>query len=263
MTGISSGCIGQDRGNFGQLDSPRADESNSQKAFAVNIAEGIDHQLMPYVFPSTMGATKDCGSGSSLLPGAKVDDQGGTSGDGANCIKGDTGNDGPKTYDGLVSGVNGLKGRLDASRGTTSCPSRSNVSVSGTLINNDTLSCFLRNGATLSQIASDSGVNTNMLDPAIKQSPRFVYMPVVYANDRAQKGFQPILQFVPAFITEETQTSGPVDGSGKINGLDINGNSVKVLHVFTFNRDALSPDEVSDTTAYDPSVGGAIVRLVG
>ena len=86
---------------------------------------------------------------------------------------------------------------------------------------------------------------------------------MVYANDRAQKGFQPIQQFVPGFITQETQTSGPVDGTGKINGLEINGNSVKVLHVFTFNREALSPDEVSDTTEYDPSVGGAIVRLVG
>jgi hypothetical protein len=137
------------------------------------------------------------------------------------------------------------------------------VSASGNLINNDTLACFLRNGATKSQIASDTGVNTNMLDPAIKRSPRFVYLPVVYANDRAQKGFQPIQQFVPGFITQETQSSGPVDGSGKINGLEINGNSVKVLYVFTFNREALSPDEVSDTTEYDPSVGGAIVRLVG
>ena len=173
----------------------------AQKAFPLNIAEGIDHQLMPYVFPSTMAATKDCGSGSSLLPGAKLDNQGGTSGNGANCIKGDTGNDGPKTYDGLVAGVDGHAGRLDASRGATSCPSRSNLSASGKLINNDTLDCFLRNGATKSQIASDTGVNTNMLDPAIKRSPRFVYLPVVYANDRAQKGFQPIQQFVPGFIT--------------------------------------------------------------
>lgn len=264
VTGVSSGCVGQDRGNFGQLDSPRADESNSQKAFALNIADGIDHQLMTYVFPSTVSETKDCGSGSSLLVGAKLDNQGGATGNGANCMKGDTGNDGPKTYDGLIAGVDSSHpGRLNASRGTTTCPSRTNRTVSGTEINNDTLSCFLRNGATLSQIAADSGVNENMLDPAIKLSPRFVYMPVVFPNDRAQKGFQPIRQFVPGFITEETQSAGPADDSGHVNGLDINGNSVQVLHVFTFNRDALSPDEVSDTTVFDPAAGGAIVRLVG
>jgi hypothetical protein len=102
-----------------------------------------------------------------------------------------------------------------------------------------------------------------MLDPAVVRSPRFVWLPVVYATDRAQKGFQPIIAFVPGFITEETQTSPPNDAAGHVNGLEVNGNSVKVLHVLTFNRAALPPDELEDTSDYDDDVGGAIVRLVG
>ena len=47
-TSIPVGCVGQDRGNFGQLDSPRKDGPNLQQAFAYNIAGGIDHYLDYY-----------------------------------------------------------------------------------------------------------------------------------------------------------------------------------------------------------------------
>jgi hypothetical protein len=261
-SGVPTGCVGQDRGNFGQLDSPRADESNAQKAFALNVAIGIDHRFVPYVFPSGVPFTKECAADNSPI-GAQLDDVGGRAGDGANCIRGDTGNDGPKTYDGLVAGVGTHPGRLDVANGSTTCPGRSNVTVDGHLLNNDTLSCFLRNGATLADLAQQTGVTQGMLDPAVVRSPRFVWLPVVYATDRAQKGFQPIIAFVPGFITEETQTSPPNDAAGHVNGLEVNGNSVKVLHVFTFNRAALPPDELEDTSDYDDDVGGAIVRLVG
>lgn len=263
VTGVDSGCVGQDRGNFGQLESPRADESNLQKAFARNIALGIDHTLVPYVFPPSVGEKKECGSGASLLPGAKLNTQAGTAGNGTNCIKGDTGNDGPKTYDGLVAGVDGLPGRLAAANGTTTCSGRSNVTVGSAVINNDSLACFLRPGVTLADIAADDGVNPTMIDPRIMKSPRFVYLPVVYASDRAQKNHQPIRSFVPGFITEETTTKSVSAVTSAVNGLDINGNSVKVLHVFTFNQGALEPPESSDTVTYDPNSDASIVRLVG
>lgn len=251
------GCIGQDRGNFGQLDSPRIEGGTKQERLAKNIALGIDHTLAPYVFAPGQPEQKDCGSGGTLLPGAQLDD---TSRDGNNCVTGDTGNDGPKMMDGLVQGISGVApGRLDVSNGATTCPGRSNLSISGKVINNDVLSCFLRNGATLDSITSDTGVTTAMLDQSVINSPRFVWLPVVYATDRAQKNFQPIREFVPGFITDETQTTA----ASSTNGLEINGNSVSVLHVFTFNRDALAPVENSDTTTYDANVGGGIVRLVG
>lgn len=260
---VDNGCVGQDRGNFGQLDSPRADESNAQKAFARNVAAGLDHRLQAYTFPATVPETKSCESGASTLPGARLDTQGGSAGDGANCIRGDTGNDGPKTYDGLLAGVDSLPGRLDAANGSTTCAGRSNVPIAGKLINNDSLQCFLRGSATLASIASDSTADDSMLDEAIKRSPRFVYLPVVYPNDRAQKGYQPIRDFVPGFITEETTTRDISQVTSAVNGLEINGSSVKVLHVFTFNPDALPVTESDDTGAYDPSAQDRIVRLVG
>jgi Flp pilus assembly protein TadG len=256
-TGISVGCVGQDRGNFGQLDSPRAEGGSKQTRFARNIALGIDHMLAPYVFAEGQTERKQCDEPGYVLPGAQLDDM---SRDGNNCIIGDTGNDGPKTYDALVTGLgDGTPGRLEVVHGHTTCHDRSDKSISGHLINNDVLSCFLRNGATLGSISATSGVNTSMLDPKVMDSPRFVWLPVVYAYDRAQKSFQPIRTFVPGFITDETQTSEATDA----NGLELDGNSVKVLHVFTFNRDALPPLEKSRTTDYNASMGGAIVRLVG
>lgn len=256
-TGVSVGCIGQDRGNFGQLDSPRYEGGSKQTRFGRNLALGIDHLLVPYVFPSGMAERKQCDEPGYLLPGASLDD---VARNGNNCIVGNTGNDGPKTYDGLVAGLgDGTPGRLDATNGETVCDDRDDVVMAGRSINNDVLSCYLRNGATLADIAAPSGVTTDMLDPTVMESPRFIWLPVIYAYDRAQKSFQPIRQFVPGFITDETQTT-PATAA---NGLDLDGNSVKVLHVYTFNRAALPPLEDSQTTDYNPAAGGAAVRLVG
>ena len=97
-----------------------------------------------------------------------------------------------------------------------------------------------------------------MRDPSVPESPRFVWLPVVSANDRAQKNFQPIKEFVPAFITDETQTTAATAA----NGTDINGNSVKVLRVFVFNKDALSADAQHNSVHYNPNIGQAVVRLI-
>lgn len=255
-TGIPVGCVGQDRGNFGQLDSPRRDGSTGNKLLARNVAMGLDHQLVPFLAPADVILPKDCGStNKGFITGAQPDN---TSTDGRNCIIGDTGNDGPAIFDGLVSGIDGVAGRLSATAHPTTCPNRSNASVGGFTVNNDVLSCFLRNGATLSSIAQPTGVTGAMLDPLVVESPRFVWLPVVVATDRAQKNFQPILDFVPAFITDETQTTS----ASAANGLDINGNSVQTLHVFTFSKDALPIDEQSTSIDYQPLMHQSIVRLV-
>jgi Flp pilus assembly protein TadG len=256
---IPVGCVGQDRGNFGQLDSPRRNLGSGQtnKRLAINIAEGLDHQLVPFTFAPSQPVTKECGKTSSgFIDGAEPDN---IAIDGRNCILGDTGNDGPAIYDGLVGGVDGFAGRLSTSRpgNTTTCPGRSDLAINGHGTNNDVLSCFLRNGATLDDLAQSTGVTQSMLDPSVVDSPRFVWLPVVYANDRAQKNFQPIKEFVAAFITDETQTAA----ASADNGLEINGNSVSVLTIFCFNKEALPLDAQSPTTTYGPQLKST-VRLV-
>jgi len=256
-TSVPVGCVGQDRGNLGQLDSPRKDlgSGSTSQRLAMNIAEGLDHQLVPFVFVDT--PTKDCGKeGTGFIDGAAPDN---VAVDGRNCILGDTGNDGPALFDGLIGGTGGSLGRLSTSRpdGGTTCPDRSDLLINGYGVNNDTLSCFLRNGATLSALAESSGVDQSMLDPAVVDSPRFVWLPVVYANDRAQKDFQPIVEFVAAFITDETQTT-PATAN---NGLETSGNKVSVLTLFCFNKEALPQNAQSPTVTYSPMLKSA-VRLV-
>lgn len=273
-TAVPNDCTGQDRGNFGQLDSPHTGYS-LQQSFAPNIALGLDHRVVPYVFPSDFAETTNCGKHAPTIPGGVFDDTAGPAGDGANCISGNTGNDGPKIFDGLVGGLGGgIQGRLDATNPqgaptSTQCldDGFANRSYGSTVINDDRLSCYLRGGASLDNLAQSSGVTQAMLDPEVVKSPRFVWLPVVYATHRAEKDYQPIKQFVPGFITDETQaaTKGHSD-STEWNGLTFNGsgtpNSIDVLRVFVFNRAALPPNEQADTTEYDPEVGGAIVRLI-
>lgn len=249
---VPVGCVGQDRGNFGQLDSPRRDAGDSDR-LAWNMAFGLDHQVVPFA-----GATeKQCAkaNGGDAVPGAQLDD---VSRNGNNCVIGDTGNDGPKLFDGLVAGVNGKPGRLDAGQPGVNCTGRTRT-IGGHTINNDELSCFLRGGATLADIAQTTGVDDSMLDPSIVESPRFVWLPVVLANDRAQKGYQPIIDFAAGFITDATQTAAATEE----NGLVINGSSVKVIRIFVFNKAALPPTEQSPTTGYTTALGRPIVRLVG
>jgi hypothetical protein len=66
------------------------------------------------------------------------------------------------------------------------------------------------------------------------------------------------MEFVPAFITDETQTSDATSN----NGLDINGNSVKTMTLFCFSKDALPLDAQSPTVKYGNSNLRSIVRLV-
>lgn len=258
---IPIGCVGQDRGNFGQLKSPRADGSPPSRLLERNIAGGLDHLLQPFQWADEEDVTKDCGK-HTFIPGAFPDNVS-SSAPPRNCIISDTGNDGPGIYAGLITGAdNGVSGRLNATaNGSTSAlcnPSRADIPIGGVMVNNDVLSCFLRNGATLTDIAAESGVDQGMLDPRVVDSPRFVWLPMVVATDRAQKDYQPILDFVAGFITDETQTTAATDQ----NGLDINGNAVNVMRVFTFNKNALPVEMRSPTIKYQPS-GQSIVRLVG
>lgn len=250
------GCVGHSRGNFGQITSPRRDVSGRDATLALNIASGLDHQLVPYVFDEGMDPTKECVSPQgSVLPGALLDD---VPEDGRNCILADPGNNGSVLMRGFVTGYDGVPGRIAASRAPTTCPSRPSLVIAGVSLNNDTLACFLRPGATLDDLAQPEGAGPDLLDPNVVHSPRLVWLPVVYAVDRAQKRFQPIREFVPAFITSETQLSGPSD----TNGLTVAGGSISSLQLFVFHPAALPVDPRAPSVDHD-GTGPAIVRLVG
>jgi Flp pilus assembly protein TadG len=265
-TGIPVGCTGQDRGEFGQLESPRDGVNPIQQALAYNIALGLDHNLVPYQFTDTSKVVTDCEKIDNTQPAHYNDDQRRMTAPFNNCITGDTGNDGKVLWNGFIAGVGGYPGRLDtASAQGTVCPNgtddRSDLIIGGHNINNDTLSCYLRNNATLTTLAQDTGVDNSMLDGTITKSPRFIWLPVVYANDRTVKGWQPLKKFVPAFITDEDATQGASASNGIfVNG---NGNSLDSFQVFTFNPKALPANEQSPIVDYDPNIGNPIYQLVG
>jgi hypothetical protein len=244
------GCANSVRGNFGQLESPRRDESRKPEAFALNIAMGLDHVVVPFYQPSAF----DCGK-NNPIDRAVLDTD--AARNDANCLHVNNGNDGPKVMDGLVSGAGSAPGRLDVVNGATRAGCGSNATINGKSVNNDKLSCFLRNGATLSQLAQPTGVSESMLDPLVTKSPRFVWIPVFHSTERQGYEFQPILKFVPAFITDETQTTPATSD----NGVVWSGNKVESIQVFTFNPMALPMDERDPSVPYDPTQR-SIVRLI-
>ena len=262
-TSVPVGCVGSDRGNFGQMDSPRAGGGQHQTVLALNMAIGLDHRLSLY--SGTLTPTqKECADKNGNNPiNTTIVQLDNVSRDKNNCIIADSGNDGPAFYDGLIGGVSGNPGRLDVVNGHTKSgcgsPARADLTVNGKTINNDELSCFLNPGFKLEDIASATA-DPSMLDQSISKSPRLVYLPVVLANDRAQKGYQPIVSYVAGFITD--QDYGPTEATSA-NGLSINGNSVKTIRVFVFNPNAVLNNPNSPDQAYDPSLGNPTVRLIG
>ena len=228
----------------------------SNERLAYNLAAGLDHLPIPYVFPDIQKECADQNGNNAISGNAQLDN---VSRAGNNCIISDEGNDGPQSFKGLITGIGSNKGRLDVANGATkSGCNGGNKLVSGKTINNDLLSCYLTGGATLASITAETGVTDNMLDDAVKDSPRFCWLPVVLATDRAQKGYQPLIQYLPAFITDETQTTAATSS----NGVEINGNSVKVIRMFVFNKDALGPDQQSPDIKYTDTLGVANVRLI-
>ena len=268
-TDPESGCEGQDRGNFGQLNSPREASGMGDRngRLLLNMLLGLDHQLLPHP-----NASQDSCESPSLASSQHDD----VFRYGNNCIKGDTGNDGPKFADALINGSGGQPGRLAASNGGTysGCSGRSNTNVDGHLLNNDDLTCFLQDkpdGTPYTALdVTQATATRDMLDPAIVSSPRFVWIPVVHATDRSVKEFQPIIKFVPGLITSQNTTTSADDfdaTSDFQNGVECNGasgncSSLSAIRIFTFNPRAVPNLSDSPVVDYDPTIGREVVKLV-
>lgn len=253
-------CAESQRGNFGQMESPRAGVTQKQKAYAANVRFGMDHALVAFA-----NATGDQCTSDGAPAGARIDN---VSRPGNNCLYVDPGNDPNGLTDGLLAGVTGVsapssaaadnpsRGRLTAV--TTSGCGRAAGSVGGYAVNNDTLSCYLRPGYSLGDIARSGAVPADALDPAILDSPRFFYAPVVYAEDRELKQYLAIKDFVPVFLTDESElsTKAATDATAA-NGITVNsGGKVQGLQLFAFNAEALPKPPNGETAEYVPGTQG-------
>jgi hypothetical protein len=244
-------CNGHQRGNFGQLDSPRNDSSQKQTVYARNVAFGLDHKLAQFDSePSQFECPAD-----GTPTGAEIDDD---TTAGNNCLYVDPGNDPQGLTDGLLGGgrINEGEGRLQKPN-SPRCSSRPSLIIGGKNYNNDTLSCFLKPGYTLADIASDTAPE-DALYADITSSPRFFYVPVVWQGDRLLKKYIAIKTFAPVFLTDETVTSGATS----LNGLTLNpAGKVQAVVIFGFNEIAIPVPPNSDTTDYQEGTR-KVIRLI-
>lgn len=260
------GCSTSQRGNFGQLDSPRRTGENEQDRLALNLAVGVDHSFAAY--PAPLPADGVCGSGLPAKPDTVPED-------GRNCIAADPGNDPRGLTAGLLGGVEDAAGVVQPGRLTNSptgqgCrPPITNAftKITARPVNNDTLTCFLPPGVGTNAIATP-GVPAppGVLDPTIFDSPRLVWVPVVGCGDRDCKGQLAISTFAPCFITDETVgPRGASSTASGTNGIALNGGGTQVSAVtmLCFDPAALPETAVPSgpTTTYS-GVGTRVVRLI-
>ena len=244
-------CSESQRGNFGQLDSPRDDSGQKQTVYARNVAYGLDHQLATFPAP----ASPQCSSDGNPF-GALIDDA--PPADGRNCLYVDPGNDPQGLTDGMLGG-----GRIPQGQGRLEKPTnprcqRNDYLLGGHNYNNDTLRCYLKPGYTLADIAKDSDVPYDALDSSIFDSPRFFWVAVVHQGDRLLKKYLAIKTFAPVFLTDETLSTQATGNNGLIlNG----GGKVQSLQVFGFNADALPVKPNGDTADYQTG-SRKVVRLI-
>ena len=247
-------------GNFGALKLPRTDvnDGTSNGWMPTNIATGLQSPLTLKVHAQaaspwtcsagTNGAVYSTVTGSPTLQ------------PGTNCVTTDTGLTATATTSGLVTGTNLYPGRLTKAHTSTGVLGRdcgpnhtsSDRVLLGKNLNNDTLSCFMVDPATpLSTIASSSYSGGPALDPAIYNSPRFLYVPVVRTDpSQGRSSNYSVVDMRPAFITGETNAStynNQAFSSSGDNGLTLNnsGNKITSLGVVFFNSKALPTDAVN------------------
>lgn len=261
-------CDDHQRGNFGQLDSPRNGVFQNQRAYAYNLALGLDHTLAPFPEPVLVSGDAEC-TADGVPMGALIDNA--PSEDQRNCIYVQSGNDAPYLTAGLLSGVSGgpegwVPGRLYSAPTSPRCVANGRLAPRKTDdarwpwedINRDTLSCFLKDGYTLADIARD-GADFDALDASVMDSPRFFWVPIVYSLDRSDKKYVAIKSFAPAFITDETTTTAATSG----NGIEMNtgGTQLFGVQIFAFNANALPLKGNAETVEWTDGARG-VTRLV-
>lgn len=237
-------------GNFGSLKLPRLD-TGPANWLDWNVAQGLQ-------LPLSLQATSDPAEIPNCTPGDVGVNYSTTTGSptlvtNTNCVDTDTGLTALRTTKGLLSNTPsrlGNKPTTSSVSGRFCAPGATNNnsrSAGGFTFNNDTLSCFMTDPSMpLSTIASASYSGGAALDPAIYDSPRFAYVPVV-AQDPSHGGSAhwSIVGMRAAFITGESASSKynaqawAPNSSATDNGITMSGSRVTSVQVFFFNDSAL------------------------
>jgi Flp pilus assembly protein TadG len=179
-----------------------------------------------------------------------------------NCVDNGTGLTANTATDGLIAGIKigstTYPGRLNTPT-DSACASRISVTVNGPsalttkLINNDVLTCFIKSGTTVQQVASKSYPGGPVFSCDIYDSPRFLYQPVLQVRPGGGSHHYSIVDFRPAFITDQEPTATKGDGPINNNGVTITDGRVTQLDVVFFHPDALSSD---CSNGFGPMLGG-------
>jgi hypothetical protein len=239
---IPDECGEKSTGDFGIIDSPRKD-GNPADAIRDNITNGMDHPVQ--VLPGDPDlAPEEC----TPVGEEVLDDTANlAAGNTPNCLRIETGNKTDAISDGLV----GDSGRLVADT-TEYCQEKEStlprVDDDGHDLNGDTLECFLESGE-VDDIDDDGYAGDPVLSPAIFDSPRFMWVPVLNGEANPQAGDYPIVGFRPVFVTDL--------------GFNNSDNKVVEISVHAFSADAL-PDSTQSPSGGIPylGVGTRLVRLV-
>ncbi|MDQ4052026.1 MAG: pilus assembly protein [Actinomycetota bacterium] len=225
-------CDDSTEGNFGTIDLPRTDTNSFPLEW--NMIKGIEPKLDPHPAPNGECSGDPDSVESKTAPV-----------DGTNCVATEPGLKVAATNDGLVLGKGGLDGRLDIDS-TSNCSrtgssSRTPGAIHGKHINDDVLSCFIVNGASLADLVDGTPVGTQALSADIFQSPRFFWLPVLDTDPSTGKKSWPIVDFRPGFITDQA-LSATRDAPGTIsafNGLEAEPAGIREVKVLLFDELAL------------------------
>ncbi|GAA5137152.1 hypothetical protein GCM10023339_77070 [Alloalcanivorax gelatiniphagus] len=248
-------CNLSDKGNFGSLKIQRTPAiSNPNTLIYHNTALGVDHELS--TAPGAPSAPKFCSAGGGFVTGPV---------DGQNCLATDTGLPANALEEGLITGSSPV-GRL---RKTATSPcARANITVSSYSLNDDVLSCFFTNPTTrVGDVTKSSFTGEPVISPAIFDSPRFVWVPIITEPPSGASQNVSIQGFKPGFITDQPASgsagSHATTSTGVPNGLTLSGTKVREMRIWFIHPNALPSSSTAEghEVAYR-GTGAKVIVLV-
>jgi hypothetical protein len=270
--------VGSNSGNFGTLDLPpdpvvAGINGDAKKQIAYNTIKGLSHGLA--VFPADVAASPyycepPRPAGTVAWPA-----------DGTNCVPVKTGLDSAAAEMGLVLGITSPsypQGKLAENNTdpTTKCPNdypggtTHLTTLRGHTINNDVLTCFFTDDATtIGLVSNQTYAGPAVIDQAIYDSPRFVQVPILGSQPTNGSSHQyEIIDFRPAFITDQSAADNRVTGSpivtgcqtgnsfsGECNGLTYDHGQLNSVTLIFINPHALPNPPLDKNGKYIPYTG--------